>query len=1647
MALNKTATSKQPRRVEVNQRALVDKVLARYPEEFTVFRELLQNADDARATKVVIEFQTKGYATHSAGANGKTNGIMTDIPDLLTTKLFKWVVRNNGDDFKDTDWGRLTKIADGNPDEQKIGAFGVGFYSVFSITDSPRVLSGGKTLEIFFIGDQLYTLDDTCAQSKWTSIEMLLKEDMQVPIPKPFDLARFLAATMTFMSCVENADVTFDNKPFMKIVKSRQVPKPISVPKDMIPRSKEDTMHIKGLSVATQEITVELTDWARAAGTKVTAIHRSGHEILSKDPVKRKSFWDGSKREAPKVAKATKVVSRASTYDYPPWLTHRAKYAVYSAQVTTKPSKDLNKGLRAMTKKDPPSHFDFEMVYFSKEEQDARTVEENRDPDVGSIFKGPQGLFPQLDGEYMSRIFIGQSTAQTTGIGGHMSGRFIPTVERGSIDLTNGHVAKWNQELLYVGGFLARLVYEQEIRKVQDTWPAVNGAVVPTADARASASREKAMYAMRYFTFQPSTPDAKVSKILQDAFFDCFDYSYNVHFPILTNSGIQSTKDVREIHADFSSFMKMVPTQLPTSPGDPASLVDSLPEKYSVRTYTFSDVVKELQGRILQEEEMVGCLRWWVNFISGLEIDEEKENTLTFLPNLTDNAKSRVGHSPRVIELRNITKFVDSSVWLPWLQSDDALPPDTIPFSFTRTLERRHIPTSLLWEPMTVVDWLSHLISPQIDAAHDICKNSTYSNRVLAVLANIWPMMPSDMKSQAKDLMQDVPWIATNLGFRPPGGAYFPEADVFRDLPVVSVSLFDPQILTVLSEFGVKKHLNFEELFEKADKLSTWTATEMIRYLNTDTDAMDRLEDIKKYAVFPCDKGGKYCITDLYLPHGEIRPLGLPILAWSRSIEKDSEDEQLLTDMGFLRHPPLEKLIEIAGNPDPKVQRAAFGYLASKFDELYDMEYDPSKYDDKPFIPAVRGTQDCVGAYEEVYSDPSWALMGFQKVRPSVDRKIVGRLRLREAPSAKQVIEVFKTSPPKDINIAMKWFAFLATKQVLSPGDLQQIAEIPIVPVVEPHSAEPRLVPPRECFIGGSQYGEDHLYRRLFTFVDFGENANRFLRACGVKTKPDCSDIVHILIKDPMEFLEKAGAAEDPEKYLVELRGVAVGYEGLSEEDKRRLKNAPVFVGYHTSTSPSPNQSAPVVKDVFQLVQASKILLADDMENRRIFGEFVWLAPQDELLEKLYESVGSGYLSAHIKYNVKPSNEQPRWARCEEVRTAILEKLPIFMHEFDEQRLKQGSAHRKWDEKARFIVKGCGDLKVDKRLDSHYRISPEHQRESYEFHVSAEITTEDSGRVVLWLKKTDNLDMYDVAVALCRLLFKTHKKHDVLSLMTILETDKEVLRKRGYDVDRIKQAHEAAKLEDKRKEEQSEKDARNKRSEESGRGHHGGGTIRFRSRFLDFFRWQSGSKGAGKVDVKEIDDAVKELMDQCAKGQATPEEQEIRNKEHSGADRKMKNVKYCTELKTTALESVDVGGAAGFIPVWRQITARDEIPGEITDFANIVHGLNGVLDLSNNENGIFNIFWHPEDNDLMGFNRNRLIFLNLAHYTKHLESMNTGQAYIHWYYIILHEIAHNKTPFHDENHELLVAALSARFLPRLHSVDEVREYFNCTADV
>lgn len=64
---------------------------------------MIQNANDASATEVQIEFKTTSEDSSSK------RPLIKSI-----------VIRNNGRAFTDDDWRRLKKIAEGNPDEQKV---------------------------------------------------------------------------------------------------------------------------------------------------------------------------------------------------------------------------------------------------------------------------------------------------------------------------------------------------------------------------------------------------------------------------------------------------------------------------------------------------------------------------------------------------------------------------------------------------------------------------------------------------------------------------------------------------------------------------------------------------------------------------------------------------------------------------------------------------------------------------------------------------------------------------------------------------------------------------------------------------------------------------------------------------------------------------------------------------------------------------------------------------------------------------------------------------------------------------------------------------------------------------------------------------------------------------------------------------------------------------------------------------------------------------------------------------------------------------------------------------------------------------------------------------------------------------------------
>ncbi|XP_019945613.2 sacsin [Paralichthys olivaceus] len=106
-------------------------ILRRYPDGGQILKELIQNADDAQATKVVFIHDERSYGTKS----------------LWTDELGKYqgpaLYAYNNAAFTGDDWEAIQRAgrSDKRNDPNKVGRFGIGFNSVYHITDVPSVFS------------------------------------------------------------------------------------------------------------------------------------------------------------------------------------------------------------------------------------------------------------------------------------------------------------------------------------------------------------------------------------------------------------------------------------------------------------------------------------------------------------------------------------------------------------------------------------------------------------------------------------------------------------------------------------------------------------------------------------------------------------------------------------------------------------------------------------------------------------------------------------------------------------------------------------------------------------------------------------------------------------------------------------------------------------------------------------------------------------------------------------------------------------------------------------------------------------------------------------------------------------------------------------------------------------------------------------------------------------------------------------------------------------------------------------------------------------------------------------------------------------------------------------------------------------------
>ncbi|CAG8458419.1 11877_t:CDS:10 [Scutellospora calospora] len=367
-------------RVEVNQRHLVDKMLARYAAEFVVFRELMQNADDAKTTAVEIIFE------------GTADGTLT-----------KTIFKNNGFHFRDQDWNRLKKIAEGNPDEQKIGAFGVGFYSLFSVCENPKVSSGGLSMEFFWRGDQLYARHGPNGSKdlKWTTFEMEMRSPGEFPdLDK---LCRFLATSLGFTGNLCEASVYFNKVRVIHIMKKIGQPRPIEIRYDVDSESPQGIFKLKSIDLCDVQIKAE------------------------------------------KVCIPPRLLPSGNF----PKETASVCLQIASGNLNVRVQDKFCNEMERLTKKKPPNQTKIHILLpkYNDSEID----------DFCNIFKN---LLPFPE---QGRIFIGFQTHQTTGCSVHVAARVIPTVERESIDLVDPTLSIYNSEMLCSAGILCRLLYENEM--------------------------------------------------------------------------------------------------------------------------------------------------------------------------------------------------------------------------------------------------------------------------------------------------------------------------------------------------------------------------------------------------------------------------------------------------------------------------------------------------------------------------------------------------------------------------------------------------------------------------------------------------------------------------------------------------------------------------------------------------------------------------------------------------------------------------------------------------------------------------------------------------------------------------------------------------------------------------------------------------------------------------------------------------------------------------------------------------------------------------------------------------------------------------------------------------------------------------------
>ncbi|KAI1458418.1 hypothetical protein F4805DRAFT_424472 [Annulohypoxylon moriforme] len=1391
--------------VTVDTRALIDKVLARYSGEWTTLRELIQNAADAQATTVKIKWETLPSTQIPLPTTTDRSEILKHI--ITNHTLRRLIVQNNGQPFTKTDWGRLKRIAEGNPDETKIGAFGVGFYSVFADCEEPFVSSGQEAMAFYWKGNALFTRklqlpEDQCSSD---TAFVLDYRNTTTTLPNLLSVSQFLATSLTFVA-LQNIEFWIDDYKILHLQKKTSPSAEVALSRDVETTTKERLMRIQSVERASAQIDASFMSAIGWKPEVPTAAKSEAYGFGTSEIPSLRSFFsrltaNTSTPKPSKTAREEKAAQETISEDITVLSKNSIFLRVTTAAIKTSVSANFSAELERATKKPPPRITKLSILTSSYDETQA-SESSTKSKAVSKATDVFASVLPSKKG---GRIFIGFPTTQTTGAGIHISApSVIPTVEREAIDLNARWVRTWNIEMLRAAGIMTRLAFSNEMAELE-TKLQRTGIISGTGITAKEIAKymPEALHTLNAFTFGDSTPSSHVSQIIEEAFWTSYK---NPYVEVYSSRGVLPTNKVRIGSPELAKFVEGIPVIPPEL--EAIGFIQKLTDFDLLSAITVDDVRLELSGKPLNKEQLINFIQWAGKKALQGELDPPSKDRLldVAVGLVSEGAEDQGG----IIALGSIQNYLSPNK----IPAGLPVPPSTIPYDFTRNCNSNEL-QALGWTSLDVVPWVRFLIETNSTRpeSHNMTKSPEFSIRILTVISKSWENLSQSSKGTVTSLLQSHTIMPTKSGMRKPTESFFQSVKLFDDLPTIEgCSSLKDRFLTAI---GVRKTVDLDTIFTRLLNRSAetedpgrakWSHVELIKYLASVRQdiPIDDLRKLKESRICPAEAGQPgqessmpskqlYKVSELYEPRNPLRPLNVKIIQWpGGNLRAGSPEGKFLTDLGLRAYPSVVELVGMMASSDSTLRSNAMNYFISYHHSNNYASVDIGSAP-KAFLP-LQGNPKKLVTPSQCFTNEAAAILGFSILKKDLHPH-APKFGVRTDPPIVDCVERLLANPPQTHQEAISLFGYFSTRiNEFGNASITKLRDAPIVPVVRGNQLSISQAPfsagsiskhihlsPRHCYLGSSI-----LYGDIFDFVDFGSSANAFLSACGSKTEPTKLEIAQLAASEPARLLS---VLQSPEKYLNLLKTLAEDMSTLKRDKDlwRKMKSSPFLLAFREiSAAPSKDKTLDSEEEEtpirqYQLATPASIVILDDYISYRMFKDHLVCAPEEDVLESFYLALGSQTLSAIVQVQLKVGSHSEKQDLAVWLRKHVLERSKLFIHEYAKYSQNAIKHDAKWLEN-NLSVEAVRAVSLKRSL---------RENQSHTEKRSAASQKEKNGWVLYVAAESGRPDMYQVGYAVCQLILNRPSQQAYFFFEPFLKLDLLDLRARGYNVDRILRAKAA----------------------------------------------------------------------------------------------------------------------------------------------------------------------------------------------------------------------------------------------------------------